>query len=395
VSAHYSKCAFKLTEMAKSPKKIFSKEPVSKKELTITKPKQQVLSKPQQTFNRLTKKIEKLQQGIANTSRILDEKLAFYGENIHPLEKQLVALRRQTLQLLLPYYTDKKLLPKKDKKILRDVLAEQLNDVLSFSEEEPDEEIKKAFEAIEGVKYEEAQQQDFDQMKSEMTEIFEEFGFRMNFDDLRPDMSPEEMMAQMKAMEEKLLQQAQNLDQEAPARKKSKKQLEREEREKQAAEVKSKSISRIYKQLAKVLHPDLEQDAELKVHKELQMRELTTAYEKNDLHTLLRLELEWIQKEEANLEKLTDDKLKIYNEVLKEQIADLEAESFSLMQHPRYQPLLRLAMFPGEVKIMNLPQKKNELNDMLEDLESSITRLTGENALDEVIGIISLSKLLY
>ncbi|KAA5545680.1 hypothetical protein [Adhaeribacter rhizoryzae] len=381
--------------MAKSPKKIFPKEPISKKELAITKPKQQVLSKPQQTFNRLTKKIEKLQQEIANTSRILDEKLAFYGENIHPLEKQLVALRRQTLQLLLPYYTNKKLLPKKDKKILRDVLAEQLNDVLSFSDEEPDEELKKAFEAVEGVKYEEAQQQDFDQMKSEMTEIFEEFGFQMNFDELCPDMSPEEMMEQMQTMEEKLLQQAQDLDQEVPDRKKSKKLLEREEREKQAAEVKSKSISRIYKQLAKVLHPDLEQEAELKAYKELRMRELTTAYEKNDLHTLLRLELEWIEKEEANLEKLTDDKLKIYNEVLKEQIADLEEESFSLMQHPRYQPLLRLAMFPGEVKIMNLARKKNELNEMLEDLESSIARLKGENAFDEVIGIINLFKLLY
>jgi len=232
-------------------------------------------------------------------------------------------------------------------------------------------------------------------MKSEMTAMFETFGFRMNFDYLRPDMSPEEMMQQMKAMEDQILQQAQNLDQETSARKKSKKQLEREEREKQAAEVKSKSISRIYKQLAKVLHPDLEQDAELRVYKELQMRELTTAYEKNDLHTLLRLELEWIQKEEANLEKLTDDKLKIYNEVLKEQISDLEEESFSLLQHPRYQPLLRLAMFPGEVKIMNLTRKKKELNEILTDLESSITRLQGENALDEVKGIISLFKLIY
>ncbi|GEO04866.1 hypothetical protein AAE02nite_25300 [Adhaeribacter aerolatus] len=381
--------------MAKSYKKITPQAATPKKELTIAKQKQQVLSKPQQTFNRLTKKIEKLQQEIADTNRMLGEKLAFYGENIHPLEQQLVVLRKQTVQLLLPYYTDKKLLPKKDKKILREVLAEQLNDIFSFSEDEPDEELQNAFEVVEGVKYEEAQQQDFDQMKSEMADMFESFGFRMNFEDLRPDMSPEELIRKMQEMEEQVSQQARNLGQEAPARKKSKKQLEREEREKQTAEVKSKSISRIYKQLAKVLHPDLEQDTELKAFKELRMRELTTAYEKNDLHTLLRLELEWIQKEEANLEKLTDEKLTIYNEVLKEQVADLEEESFTMLQHPRYQPLLRLVMFPMAIKGLNLNRKKKDLDETLKSLESSIARLQSENALTEVKDIISFFKLMY
>ena len=42
---------------------------------------------------------------------------------------------------------------------------------------------------------------------------------------------------------------------------------------------------------------DLEPDEELKAGKEELMKQLTVAYENNDHHALLRLELEWLQKE--------------------------------------------------------------------------------------------------
>ena len=69
------------------------------------------------------------------------------------------------------------------------------------------------------------------------------------------------------------------------------------------------------------------------------MQELTVAYRNNDMHTLLRLELEWIAREEGNLERLTDDKLAIYNQTFKEQVADLQREFYELPCHPRYQPI--------------------------------------------------------
>ena len=381
--------------MPQSRKKTSPEAPAPKKELTITTQKQQVLSKSQQAFNRLTKKIEKLQQEIADTNRILGEKLEYYGKHIHPLEQQLVGLQKQVVKLLFPFYIDKKPLQKRDKHILKGILIEQLNDIFSFDQEKPDEELKKIFEAIEGIDFEKAKQQDLEKLKDEMTEMFEGFGFHMNFDELRADMSEEEMMRKMQEMEEQFFQQAQNLNNRTSARKKTKKQLEKEEREKQAAEIKNKSISRIYKQLAKVLHPDLEQDIEQKAYKELRMRELTSAYENNDLHALLRLELEWIQKEETNLEQLTDEKLNIYNEVLKEQAAELEEQTFMLLQHPRYQPLLRFVMFPMGLKTLNLSQEKKSLDGMLKSLEKSISRLEGENALAEVKEVIRYFKQQY
>jgi len=356
----------------------------SNKELAITKQKQQLLSKPQQTFNRLVKKIEKLQHEITSTEQILNEKLTYYSQHLHPLEQELVSLRKQVVKLLFPFYTNKKTLTKKQKQVLKGILVQQVNDIFSFSNEEPDEELKEVFEALEGMKYEDAEKQDLENMKDEMSAMFESFGFKMNFDDLHENMSEEEMGRKMQEMEEQFFQQAENLNNRQSTRKKTKKQLEKEERERQAAEIKNKSISRIYKQLAKALHPDLERDTAQKARKEALMQELTTAYENNDLHTLLRLELEWIQKEETNLDQLTDEKLSIYNEVLKEQVAELEAETYMQLEHPRYQPLLRFVMFPEQLRTLNLKREQQDLNEILKSLQKSISRLEGEDALLEI-----------
>ena len=269
---------------------------------------------------------------------------------------------------------------------------QQLNDIFSFANEEPDEELKKVFEALEGIKYEDAEKQDLENMKDEMNAMFEQLGFKMNFDDLHQNMSEEEMGRKMKEMEEQFFQQAQNFTNRQTSRKKTKKQLEKEERERQAAEIKNKSVSRIYKQLAKALHPDLEPDAGQKARKEALMKELTVAYENNDLHTLLRLELEWIQKEETNLDQLTDEKLSIYNEVLKEQAAELESEAYMQLEHPRYQPLLRFVMFPLQLRTLNLQREKKNLAEVLKSLQKTIARLEGESALQEVKEVIGYFK---
>jgi hypothetical protein len=66
-----------------------------------------------------------------------------------------------------------------------------------------------------------------------------------------------------------------------------------------AEEFRKRSIAKLYKQLARVLHPDLEQDRGLQSEKVQLMQELTEAYRQNDLHTLLRLELQWIETKAA------------------------------------------------------------------------------------------------
>jgi hypothetical protein len=151
--------------------------------------------------------------------------------------------------------------------------------------------------------------------------------------------------------------------------------------------LRKKSIGSIYKQLAKVLHPDLEPDAEQRSRKVVLMQELTAAYRANDLHTLLRLELEWIQHEQGDIARLTDNKLTIYNEVLREQVNELQEELFFLSRHPRYLPLTDAnSMFDTRVRI---PDERDvrRLDQETKDMELSLERLRSADALKEVIAV--------
>ncbi|HRR33929.1 MAG TPA: hypothetical protein P5026_07525 [Kiritimatiellia bacterium] len=122
-------------------------------------------------------------------------------------------------------------------------------------------------------------------------------------------------------------------------RKKSRRQQAKEAQEKLAAEARAKNINTVYRQLARLFHPDLEQDPELKSKKEQLMKELTAAYEAGDLHTILMLELRWLQNNDGDISRLSDDKLRAYTVALEKQSDDIQAEISTLVYHPRYIPL--------------------------------------------------------
>ena len=111
---------------------------------------------------------------------------------------------------------------------------------------------------------------------------------------------------------EKLREQAEQSQQQRGEKKKTKKQLAKEASLMEQEAVKKRSIRSIYLSLVKLLHPDTEPDETLKKEKDEIMKELTRAYDENDLTALLQLELKWIATENDHLDKLSDDTLKIY-----------------------------------------------------------------------------------
>jgi len=171
-------------------------------------------------------------------------------------------------------------------------------------------------------------------------------------------------------------------------RPRSKKQQQREERARQAEEARKKGIAAIYKQLARVLHPDLEPDPERRGRKLAFMQELTAAYRSNDLHTLLRLELQWIEREERDLDRLTDAKLVIYNQVLREQVEELKDEVDNLKYQPRYEAIV----FPDGPFGMRIahdgPARARHMDRAIPAIAASVERLRGKAALNEVMVMI-------
>ena len=107
------------------------------------------------------------------------------------------------------------------------------------------------------------------------------------------------------------------------------KERERKAREKEQAKL--RDFKSLFKSLAKAMHPDLVIEPEAKEHREQWMKRLTAAYEKKDLHAMLTIEMEWLGTESKDLEAASDEKLKMYTRLLREQTRELEFELHSLL----------------------------------------------------------------
>lgn len=359
-----------------------SKNPVQNT-LIISSQRHQQLNKQQQAFNKLIKKIEKLRLELKETAANLDAKLEYYGKYIHPLEQVLITRRKEYVKLLFLFYSGKNVLMKQQKNILKELLLRQLEEVFAIDEHGPDEELAKIYKKVKGVSYEDAAISDFEVAKDELEAMFEDVGFDLNLEDF----NPEEIMDEMRRLQDDFLKQQENLNSKKASRKTTAKQLEKEKREQQLEEARNKNISSVYKQLAKALHPDLEQDENIKSEKEALMKQLTVAYNNNDLYSLLSLEMEWIHKEEQHTDKLSNEKLAIYNKVLREQVQELEQNKFSMMIDPRFQVLLRYAEFVG-IEEVDLPHQKKHLEEVIRIMKERISQLKGNEALQAVRKII-------
>ena len=308
--------------------------------LAISKSKNKKLSKNQDSFNKLTKRIEKLQKEIENKQLQLDLAMKMYGSEVQISKSKVTSQRRELIIVLWENYSTKKL-AKPDQRSLKQIIREHLQFLLVELGAEPDAVIKEIFEQLEGDNYDEMLGQEKELARAQMAEELK----KMKVDLTDVDTNDEAALAKkLYETRRKLFEEQIEINEQSkklhPPKKKSASRLEAERLQQEVAEMKQKNISTIYKQLAKLFHPDLEQDEERKLEKEILMKELSVAYEAKNLHALLTLELRWIHKENEHLETLTEEKLAVYLEILKEQAQELEYEKNTLIQHPQYAVLL-------------------------------------------------------
>jgi len=148
--------------------------------------------------------------------------------------------------------------------------------------------------------------------------------------------TPEEMMAA--GMRQ--WQRQQQADEDRKAAKRAARKAQKQAQKKSAAaekgevpvalmrELDAKSAIRtIFRQLASALHPDREPDEQERLRKTALMSEVNAAYEKNDLTTLWRLQMQVTQlnsKNTSGTARMADDKLMAMSLLLKEQVAALQ-----------------------------------------------------------------------
>ncbi len=357
-------------------------EDKNEKALKIVAKGPQALSKNQQTFNKLTKRIETLESEIIAENEKLSQLLVIIGKEITPLQVKVAHLRVKLAEALAETIPGNKF-TKKQIESIREVIVAQCLDAFNYIEPNPQQEA--FYDTWADIPYKEEIEVQAEETKEMFAEyISNMYGIDVDIDSF--DDSPEGFARFRAQMKEQFEQSGPG--QKQPDFKKSKKQLAREEALLAEESIKAKNIRSIYIALAKVMHPDTETNELLKAEKEEIMKKVSAAYEQKDLPALLKLEIEWVHKTAEHLEKLTDDKLKIYISALRQQVSELESERNSMHLHPRYASISDYARFPLRNAMYLIHQDKSDLKNMLTDLVDLISTFRGAISKKQILEFI-------
>lgn len=347
--------------------------------LTLVSSRGRSLTKAQRAFNRLVGEIEALRSNIERETRRLDEALAYYAQHLHPRLRRRTELRKEYVRALAVFIDGKGLRGKRVQATLYEIIAAELEE-LHFEEGSlADDDLGTLFERLHGRGFEEVEEEEIADARQEIESMLNDFGIELDLSELRPGVSDETLAAKAAEIANRVRGAEEEWRSSNRPRCQTQRQMQKEEQLRQAEELRKKTVASLYKQLARVLHPDLELDPALREQKQALMQELTVAYRNNDMHTLLRLELEWIAREEGNLERLSDEKLAIYNQTLKEQVVDLQRKLYELPCHPRYQPIAESDGPFGVTIRANGPAEARALDEAVASMEASIRDLQSGN----------------
>lgn len=284
---------------------------MSDNKLTIRTKQKDALSKQQQQFNKLINDIELLKAKKLEFAEQFQTAKSIFAEKLLPLVEET---RDSTIQLVfaLDYGVKHYKISKKYKEAVSSNIEDILDSIIPTLEEmgEDTTDLKEIYERHTEVNYDEQQQM----INETSADLFESiFGIKIDPNQMENEDYLEEME---KEFNEKMG---------FKERKKTKKQLEKEAKQKEAQGQLNKDLKTVYTDLAKQLHPDLEQDETLREAKNELMKRVTEAYSNTDLYELLQIQMEVEQLDADKLSNVSDDLMNSYIEVLKKQVAELRA----------------------------------------------------------------------
>jgi len=276
------------------------------------------LSKRQQAFNTLIKKIEKKRVNLSDWEAAVLSYQQKYSSELLPLCKDLMEMQVRLLHTLDRTF-DQKGLSKSERGKISKVIIDMAGKFLGARD---DPKLKAVYNKHSGSDYDSEVAERLESMKTMYADML---GVELD-DDFDMDTIDERIEAQMEAEWE--LEKAEFEAREArrSKRKKSAKQLAKEAAEQAEEQQASLSIREVYRKLASALHPDRETDSQERERKTALMQRVNEAYEKRNLLLLLKLQLELEHIDQASVNNISEERLKHYNNVLKGQLSELELE---------------------------------------------------------------------
>ena len=142
------------------------------------------------------------------------------------------------------------------------------------------------------------------------------------------------------------------------------------------------AIRTVFRQLASALHPDREPDEQERLRKTGLMSEVNAAYEKNDLTTLLRLQMQVTQGSPKSTAGMADDKLMAMSMLLKEQVAALEEDLDQLQSRLSRELCVPVRADADEaVMAQSLQRLQADQRHITDSLEADLRRIQNDAAL--------------
>lgn len=355
---------------------------MTKNKITITKQQETPVSKEQKQFNHLNTQIAKEKEQLLNWQNKIFEFKTIYANELTPLQSQHGKLRAQMVYLLDEIYDDKFFTKNERKKML--YIIEKIAQELAAI----DEKVKAIYNKRGNNDFdnEQAAMNDMaiDYMKSAVSEQF-----HINLDNIEVN-NPEDFMQEFaKQMQEKM----EAAEAKKANRKKSAKALEKEAKIAQENHEVSQSIKEVYRQLAKTLHPDREIDPDERARKTELMQKINTAYNKNDLLTLLQMQLEIEQINQDSINSISIEKVKHYNAVLKKQLQEIKQEVYFIREKFNMEfsvPLLTAMSSPDRI-IIQLKKDMEEITKEIKQLKNDLETWKDYAKLKEYLKKINLS----
>ncbi|SAK76992.1 molecular chaperone DnaJ [Caballeronia catudaia] len=282
------------------------------------------LSRGQKGFNSLIKQIDKRRKQLRAWETVTPTFQQRYVSEFLPLECTSTTLQIRMVHFLDQAYVQKELTKAERRKM--GIVITHLAGNLIDEDEDEGKELKAIYDKYSPTDYDSQMAAEVDGMKSMLETVL---GVELG-DDLDLS-SPEELLQRAQAhiqqgQVEAAEKQAER-DVQRAKRKKSPRQQAAEARAQEQQAQMSLSMREVYRRkLASTLHPDRETDPQERHRKTRLMQRVNEAYQKNNLLQLLELQLELEHIDQHALSSMSDERLKHYNTILKEQVRELDQE---------------------------------------------------------------------
>jgi len=286
------------------------------------------LTPAQKKFNTLIGRINRQRKRLAEWQEIMPIYQEEVLKTFQPLRDSYAGFQAQMVELLDSHYTNNRfsrLQKEKVSHIISDICVELIND-------HGRDDLKPIANRHSDVDFDDQQEQ-MKAMGGDVLRAILKAEFGIDPGDIELDM--DDPYGTAERLGNILDEQQRKAEEQRPRRKKTARQLAREQREKEEESKISQSIRAVYRQLVGALHPDRETDPEEHQRKTGLMQQVTVAYKNRNLLQLLELQLTVEQIDQNAIDSINEDRLNHFNTILQRQSLELKQEIEEVELHMR------------------------------------------------------------